>query len=83
MPEGLFLAEASHGDIRTYIDKNNHLVLRKKWCHQVAESVAYLDRHCVIHSDLHPGKSWFMQRHPAHPASGFAILADLCAKILD
>ena len=30
--------------------------LRKKWCRQTAQSIAYLHKHGVIHSDLRPEK---------------------------
>jgi len=73
MPEGLLLSEASHWDLHTYIDEIYHLVLRKKWCHQVAESVAYLHRHCLIHSDLYPGN--FLV-HAAIPGSRGLWLCD-------
>jgi serine/threonine protein kinase len=54
---GLLLAEASHGNLQAYIDEKNALIgipLRKKWCWQIAESIAYLHENGVIHSDLRP-----------------------------
>jgi serine/threonine protein kinase len=57
MRQGLLLAEASHGNLQQYIDENNSVInlsLRKKWCRQTAESIAYLHSQGVIHSDLRP-----------------------------
>ncbi|KAF2271830.1 kinase-like protein [Westerdykella ornata] len=55
--KGFLLAEASHGNLQTYIDENNALIgdsLRRKWCWQAAEAIAYLHENGVIHSDLRP-----------------------------
>ena len=57
MQQGLLLAKASNGNLQQYIDKNNRFItlsLRKKWCWQTAESIAYLHSQGVIHSDLRP-----------------------------
>jgi serine/threonine protein kinase len=53
----LLLAEASHGSLQAYMDEKNNLIsttLRKKWCRQATESVAYLHDTGAIHSDLRP-----------------------------
>ena len=55
--QGLLLAEASHGSLQAYIDEKNtcmNIYLRKKWCRQTAEAIAYLHANGVIHSDLRP-----------------------------
>ena len=55
--QGLILAEASHGNLQAYIDEENasmDIPLRKKWCRQAAESIAFLHENGVIHSDLRP-----------------------------
>ena len=55
--EGLLLAEASHGDLQAYLDKSYDCLdfpLRRKWCWQAAQSIAYIHKHGVIHSDLRP-----------------------------
>ena len=55
--QGLLLAEASHGNLQAYIDEKNasmDIPLRKKWCQQAAESIAFLHENGVIHSDLRP-----------------------------
>lgn len=55
--QGLLLAEASHGNLQSYIDERNAIIdipLRKKWCWQTAESISYLHENGVIHSDLRP-----------------------------
>ena len=54
---GLLFAEASHGNLHKYLDKNNDsisLPTRKRWCVQVTEGVEYLHSEGVIHSDLRP-----------------------------
>ncbi|KAF5017626.1 hypothetical protein F66182_10426 [Fusarium sp. NRRL 66182] len=56
-PQGLLLAEASHGNLQQYLEDNGDAIpsfVRKKWCRQVAESIAYIHRQGVIHSDLRP-----------------------------
>ncbi|KAI1506119.1 kinase-like domain-containing protein [Biscogniauxia marginata] len=56
-PEGLLLAEASHGSLQRYLDEHGDAVpspLRKKWCRQVVESIAYIHHRGVVHSDLRP-----------------------------
>ena len=53
--KGLLLAEASHGNLQTYIDEKYDVLdfpMRRKWCRQVAQSIAYLHENGVIHSDL-------------------------------
>ncbi|MCJ1474029.1 hypothetical protein MMC13_002687 [Lambiella insularis] len=55
--EGLLLAEASHGNLQAYLDKNYDCLdfpLRRKWCQQATQSIAYLHKNGVIHSDLRP-----------------------------
>jgi serine/threonine protein kinase len=57
MQQGLLLVEANHSSLQQYIDENNNsiiLCLRKKWCRQTTESIAYLHSQSVIHSDLRP-----------------------------
>jgi serine/threonine protein kinase len=55
-PPGLLLAQASHGSLQQCLVRNSNLSLsvRKKWCLQAAESIAYIHSRGVIHSDLRP-----------------------------
>ncbi|KND86401.1 putative serine/threonine-protein kinase gdt2 [Tolypocladium ophioglossoides CBS 100239] len=56
-PRGLLLVESSYGNLQRYLDENYETTsssLRRKWCIQVVESIAYIHRHDVIHSDLRP-----------------------------
>ncbi|KAK5995962.1 Spindle assembly checkpoint kinase-like protein [Cladobotryum mycophilum] len=55
-PQGLLLTESSHGNLQQCLDNNNTITppIRRKWCLQAVESVAYI-HHCgVLHSDLRP-----------------------------
>ncbi|KAF2185943.1 kinase-like protein [Zopfia rhizophila CBS 207.26] len=56
-PKGLFLEEASHGDLQAYLDNPSNVIdhnSRIRWCKQIAEAVAYLHSCNVIHCDLRP-----------------------------
>ncbi|KAM0433420.1 hypothetical protein ACHAPT_004298 [Fusarium lateritium] len=52
---GLLFSEASHGSFQRFLDDPNQdisLSLRKKFCRQAVEAVAYIHSRGVIHSDL-------------------------------
>jgi serine/threonine protein kinase len=56
-PFGIWLEEATHGDIGNYLKTRGATVTkhqRAKWCFQVAEAVEYLHSKKVIHRDLRP-----------------------------
>jgi serine/threonine protein kinase len=53
----LLLSEASDGNLQTYLEANYDTIpfsLRQKWCRQVVESISYIHRQGIIHSDLRP-----------------------------
>ncbi|KAF1973138.1 kinase-like protein, partial [Bimuria novae-zelandiae CBS 107.79] len=55
MKDGLLFSEANRGDLQSYIDRENSYIdyaLRKKWCFQVANAVAYVQENGVIHMNL-------------------------------
>lgn len=63
---GLLFAEASHGNLQNYMDKNNdsiYLSTRKKWCRQVTEAIECLHGKDVIHSDLRPENCLLHKSH--------------------
>ncbi|KAB8356466.1 hypothetical protein FH972_024049 [Carpinus fangiana] len=54
---GILLAEASHGSLQAYVDSNQASMdprLRWRFCLEVAEAIAYIHEHGVVHSDLRP-----------------------------
>lgn len=72
----MLLAQASHGNLQEYIDANNpsiDLPLRKKWCRQSTEAIAYIHDFGVIHSDLRPDN--FLV-HEATPGTLSLLLCD-------
>ncbi|CAH0023476.1 unnamed protein product [Clonostachys rhizophaga] len=84
-PQGLLLVEASHGNLQQYLDDNGDtipLFTRQRWCQQVVESIAYIHRRSVIHSDLRP-ESFLV--HATTPTSLDLWLCDFggstCAKL--
>ncbi|OAR02107.1 hypothetical protein LLEC1_05479 [Akanthomyces lecanii] len=56
-PSGLLLAEASHGNLQSYLYKHSYSIthhLRRKWFTQAVESIAFVHSRGVVHSDLRP-----------------------------
>ncbi|RYO78291.1 hypothetical protein DL762_008773 [Monosporascus cannonballus] len=55
-PQGLLLAEASHGSLQRYLDMEREIPIatRLKWCRQVIEAITFIHSRGVIHSDLRP-----------------------------
>ncbi|KAF2680727.1 kinase-like protein [Lentithecium fluviatile CBS 122367] len=51
---GLLLEEATHGHLQSYIDGDSKIdsALRKKWCLQIVEAVAYVHEKGIIHSNV-------------------------------
>jgi serine/threonine protein kinase len=75
MGEGLLFAEASDGDLKAYIEKNNNSMdvsLRKRFCLQVTEAVAYIESRDVIHSDLR------LEQYLVHATSRTSLDILLC-----
>ncbi|OAA55615.1 Protein kinase-like domain protein [Niveomyces insectorum RCEF 264] len=76
-PNGLLLAEASHGDLQTYLDTHPapDRSLALKWCQQAVEAIAYVHSRGVVHSDLRTGN---LLLHETVPGSGVLdlVLAD-------
>lgn len=73
---GLLLGQASHGNLQAYIVANDatiDLSLRKKWCHQSAEAVAYIHSRGVVHADLRPEN---LLVHETSPGSLDLMLCD-------
>ncbi|KAK0628115.1 kinase-like domain-containing protein [Bombardia bombarda] len=55
--QGILLGQASHGSLQAYLDAKNSSIdlnLRKKWCRQAAEAIAYIHSRGVLHSDIRP-----------------------------
>ncbi|EQK98442.1 Protein kinase-like domain protein [Ophiocordyceps sinensis CO18] len=55
-PRGILLAEANHGNLQRYLDEHSKIPMsvRKSWCLQAVEAIAYIHHRGVIHSDLRP-----------------------------
>lgn len=69
-PRGILLAEANRGDLQRYLDEHwNDITpwVRKSWCLQVVESVAYIHARGVIHSDIRPENFLVHEKKPGDP----------------
>lgn len=79
---GLLLGQASHGNLQSYIDNNPSTSLRQRviWCHQLAEAIAYIHGHGVVHSDLRPRN---VLVHETTPGARDLLLCDFGGSVCE